>query len=65
MSVIVYAIKTRQGDLALPTIRATKRKCIADYAALPGNREATWRQLRRWGWSCVPVRITAIQGDQR
>lgn len=55
-----WAIKTRSAQIALPTIRSTKRRCIADYMADPGNLRATWQQLKRWGWSCVPVAIREL-----
>jgi hypothetical protein len=57
MAAKCWAIKTRMGDIALPTIRTTKRHCISDYMLLDGNRKVTWSKLKRWGWQCVQISI--------
>lgn len=61
-AVQVWCIWTRfnGGALALPTVRSTKRRCIQDYMCEPGNRNTTWRQLKRGGWDCIPVLVTPL-----
>lgn len=57
----VWGIRLRSGEIALPTIRSGQRRCIREYMDSPGNAKVTWRELKRWGWSCVPLSLRQLK----
>ena len=58
-----WAIQTPCNDILVHTIRQHRTTAIHDWMEffeIHGARR-TWRQMRRWHWRCVKVRVEALE----